>query len=1468
MADEQTNPFSGLPRSSQEPRPSNPFSGLPASEDGFWERVGGRVADTFDLVREGIGLAVAPSRTPSRTETVSDIGKGIQYGVASTAQGLAELPATGFDIAFGTNTVRGVDAVFAPLREQIRPETTAGNVAADLTAFGAAFVPFAGWLSRAGQVARGTRAATTAARGGMLSNFMRSADQFGRSAAGRRLLGTKLGQYGTTALATGAFTSIVSPDGRATLSDSFDALPDVLKTEEDTNLTGRAEGLRRIRNRLRSGVEDTIMSGAFDTALGAFGAGARQVARVPQVAAAANAFLDGLSATGETLARRMPKSVAFAKEWFTPTGGADRLLYEEAEAAKSQIRAAMTEGTKAADDYTSALNEVLETADLETKSRLQSRQFEGEVTRYLEGLSDTLPSIENAAQRKKITSALDKMIEAENRHIDKLMAQMEAIAKDPRLDGEMKQRIAMEAFEVLSQTRKGKGTHLRRTFQRYTDPVKFYQGLDLSTPFAKEVQQEVAANIAAASGRKGTDEAVQLEAKEVILKSLGLGTLASTRGIPEAKLIEQAREAAIKASSGKINFATLRAQTRPEFVTDQTLFTPQEEMLSKSPKLRQLLGETTNPIERYVRSLEDVVRSTTAQDFYDSLPTLGVVDDLFSAAEKVRSGARPSVVKVPDLRSMTNEEYFTLKNRYAQLKMDPTLNPSRTDVEDLINQDIALLQKEGYIQLGEPSAVDAFGGKYGSLSGSFVSPETYRAITQPLRFAEGWASEALAIFSNIRNFTQKMTIVPNPAAQVRNVLGNTGFLAGNANLPNGGDFTDLLYTFVSSLAEVEEAGLSRLARKLQVAGLAESNLVIQALKTYQNAAKDLTAAGKMNDILNKAEGFIPLMKQFEAVYGDTDTLFKGLALLAEEGKYANAFSRVEGLQESNPYLIASLVDNGLMVQASSQMAKELTPLELMAAEIVRDTMPVYQRVVRAVKALDAVPFVGNFTSFAAENIRNSIGTVMRGVREAAFEAGPDLRLAIGDQAADALEREIRAIGVQRLMAYTTMAYVLPKTMVKVSMQATGTTPEQMDSLYEMNPPYLDGHDLVVVQNDKENLIIDYVDLSYVMPYAFMTDPAQAAIRQIQENGRADKNMVASVLDGVFQGISKFADPFVSEALAYERLRDVLPSNTIIGRGGVTATGAPIWQEGESPAQIGLKSFYHLIFGFMPNYSQMILEERSGKLRQGRLLRAYTGVPDAQGQTTDPATELARLVTGFTPMRLDMRTDARYSGSEYLPLRSDARSRMNAAMRDAAATPSSISRQFDLYLDDLYRAQSALYRRVEAMRTLGMSESDIRYALINQAGLGAAEANGIIDGRFSPGLPSEEVAADIQDQVNREGRTRLYSDIFFDELDRKVMDRVDQPLRTAPEGGEPVREPARNPFQGLPQSGSRQNPFQGLPRSPVGPQGSVVPAPAPSPVMPAPMQTAAAQVPLSPAILGDNPFAQAANAEIAARTGRA
>ena len=84
-------------------------------------------------------------------DVAEDIGKGMYSGVVSVPQGIAEAAAIGIDLVLDSDTASTVTEAF----EYIKPELgTAGAVTEDLVAFGAGFIPIAGWLGKAGQAAK------------------------------------------------------------------------------------------------------------------------------------------------------------------------------------------------------------------------------------------------------------------------------------------------------------------------------------------------------------------------------------------------------------------------------------------------------------------------------------------------------------------------------------------------------------------------------------------------------------------------------------------------------------------------------------------------------------------------------------------------------------------------------------------------------------------------------------------------------------------------------------------------------------------------------------------------------------------------------------------------------------------------------------------------------------------------------------------------------------------------------------------------------------------------------------------------------------------------------------------------------------------------------------------------------------------------------------------------------------------
>ncbi len=1420
-------------------------------------------------------------------DVAEEIGKGIYTGVVSLPQGIAELGAMGIDAVFDTDTSRDVTAAF----EYIKPEVTSttGQVTEGLVSFGLGFIPVAGWIGKAGQAAKLAKAGNVAKAKSLAAGkgkFTQSAVNFGTSKAGQTALSNWGGRTGAYALGSAGFGFAVSTDGRATLSDNFSILPgqELLQTEKDTGLTGREEAGRRFRNRLRTGVEDGILSGAFDTLL----KGGAETAKAAGRTEAGRAIAQGALKVPETASQGFVKGMAMIgadsnkvvdtmsgakrkfKEYFYASGGADQRLYETVEDARAKTSLYEKMGLESSEEFVKSMNQFIKESKI-SGSPTKSTEVEEALNLYLLGDYTALDKFGSESMKK----SADRMIDVRSELEDRLMSQLEAeVGLETKPTGETildlasgkpklkkpttpREQKAYDALIEMRRSQKAGQGYLRRVFQQYTDPKTFYKNLDLDDPLYQKAVNEVAMHTAGSMGKAVDDPTVIANAKNVVNESLGLGAQA---GLPPELAIKNIQDG-VADSAGAL--AGTFVKSRPKFTVIDDLFVPQKEIVTASPSLRALKGQLTDPMEVYKRTITDMANTSVSADLYQALaaPTSGLADDLATAVQKLAQGGRPIMVNVPDIIRMTDEQYQKAMQPFAEMtrSAENVAQPvgQRLTKEDLVEKYKESLTKAGYVSLGDNADINhVFTGTYGNLTGTFVAPETYSALTAPLRLNAGFLGEAAGIMSYARSLSQKMTIVPNPGAQVRNIAGNMGMLAGNANLGRETDFSDVFKLFTSNLDRLDEQGLNRLARVIALTGVEDTSLVTKALKTYKEAGKDLTVTGKLQAGTDAIVDRIPFMQFFENLYTNSDSFFKGTAVLAEQDKLLNAL-QAAGIDELNPQMLSALAENGLAKRLYSEIADDLTPLEIIAADAVKDTMPIYPRVGKAVRGLDAVPIFGNFVSFASENIRNSVNTVNRGLKEMSFEISPAIRKELGEAPSAALEQQIRGMGAQRVASYISVATIIPQSMTRASMMATGTTQEEMDALRSQVPEYLDGHDFVILDNDKKGKI-DYIDLSYVSPYAFVLDPAKAALQRYHQAGKLGKNEAQQIAEGAFRGLEMFAEPFGEESMIYERLRDVLPSSGIggfgIGRGGRSPTGSIVYRDTDDIGTKVSKGVTHIFGGIIPAYAELGVEVRGGKFEPGRLNRALTGTSGPRGEQYNAFKEGARLVTGFTPMRLDTQNDFSFKGIEYGTRRTDAKSGAQSVLKRADASLDEMNEAWSTYLDNLYREQSKLYADVQAARSLGLSDDDIRRNLINGAKLGKREANAIIDGRFEPGEATSELAKEINRLRQAEGRVFEEETLYFDTFNQMSQDRTDQPLRyeapSAPTSSIPVFDsnlpstPINQP-SGLPvfDPNLPSTLFEGR-------------APQPAPVVPT------GQAKLSPSLLGDNPIDVARNMEIA------
>ena len=132
---------------------------------------------------------------------------------------------------------------------------------------------------------------------------------------------------------------------------------------------------------------------------------------------------------------------------------------------------------------------------------------------------------------------------------------------------------------------------------------------------------------------------------------------------------------------------------------------------------------------------------------------------------------------------------------------------------------------------------------------------------------------------------------------------------------------------------------------------------------------------------------------------------------------------------------------------------------------------------------------------------------------------------------------------------------------------------------------------------------------------------------------------------LFQQLSPFGDgfigkliaPFISEAIALERISDVLPAGFFVGgRGGQTKTGSNVYSPTDEIGTQMSKSFIHLLKGIEP-----------GAVSTGRKITdAITGDVSRGGVPRDLTDEALALFSGIRIINVDVPQTMQYKISEY------------------------------------------------------------------------------------------------------------------------------------------------------------------------------------------------------------------------------
>ena len=1338
---------------------------------------------------------------------VGELGEGVVSGIIGIGEGLAGLGAMGVDIIADTNYGDQVTEAAEAARDALGldPEGFVGKGAEIVTQF---VVP---GLGAAGLVAKGAKVARAAK--GLAKTPMTKAERF--SLAGKELA------------AAGVADGAVSTDGMTTIGDWVDMGP--TQTSDLIGLSGREKALARLGNRVKVASEGTLLGGVAQGALmgagKAIGGAGKTIGQTEFGQVSAKAASEKIEQAGRKidnlLERRLLAKPGSADELgYFKTKLADAIAFgryrgylpEQAATKRELLDGQVQVQIKKADRI---LN------DLETEiDSFVKKTPEGEGTLDRVGIMSKLESYLTEPDTAVKARVLKELPQGVRQNALRMRGHIDKLSDDVLKSDFLKEnKFTVDGKNINDLIEQNINSYLRRRYKIFEDSK--YVPTDESVKVADDFFRV---------NRKATEKELTEMARGDVFGELSDDFL-TTNGLQKvpgkdgveiklgAKVTDAVAQKARENFLGRYSIKSREKLGGGRMARDRLetgMFMSREDV----PKaLRQLLGEVDDPREAYLGTIADLAQFTAVDDYFGT------------------------IAKMADQNSGIGK-LFVNGN-----KLDP-------------NQQKALTQ-QGYIKLGgedgASSGVQVVGRQadeleklvgrsgWGSLDGFYVPTPIYKNLTRQILAEDSVGTAALrglfGTFLKAKGISQYSKTVLSPITQVRNFTTALTFATANGNVPIIGRGSSLKDSAQAVFANITNKGSDDVFADLadaQQRGVLGTNAELREIQDTLNKGLDISARDPKNFIEavagtgggareKLARGVGKLTKPLEAAYQGSDDFWKYFNYNAEQAHLRNA------LKGSSPddqikYLTKGMDDvevDSLMKRAEANKGDVLDELiKNRSAQIVRDTVPNYNKASSELVQLGRRLPIGNFISFPAEIYRTGFNIVKQG---------------LDDMASDIPAIQTR--GRNRLLGFVTTTAIIPTAALELAYATTGVSREEMDAYKRSFAPRWEKGSVLLPLGKTEDGKIQYMNFSTSNPYDVLTRFANRAINEADDAVKQGKDL-GQVLEDVAGGtLSEVFEPFMSEAMLTEALLDV----TI--RGGRTATGAEVYNESESLGSRTAKKWTHVLDTLMPNLIPVNVS--GGKIEPSRVVRGLLGSEDGMisnvdkmGRERDPLGEFARQATGISVLEFDPKKGLEYGAFRLGQQQTDAKRKFNRVTDDFNAGTGTLTDAFQAANNDKLRIDKEYYRLIDDLRMMGLSNSDIRRVL-KKNNIGGVK--GIMRGKFEPFKVTKKNRQEMRDA----GISGKFDNSAVLEIQRQMrnlpLDPAAEP-RPAPAPRAPApMAPSTNPFLSPSAPAPSTNPFLSPQR-----QGSL-----PQPTFP--VTTARAPGPVNPALLGGTPAERAANA---------
>ena len=1328
-----------------------------------------------------------------------ELAEGVASGIIGIGQGFGELGASAVDLVAGTDYASAVTNSAEELRDNlgIDPEGFIGKGAEVLTQFvvpGVAAARAVGGISKVGRSigqAKGAKDALT------------SAERFG-------FIAKDLG-------AAAAVDAAVSTDGMTTIGDFFGG--GFTATDDTIGLDGRAEALRRIKNKLKIGAEAGVAGAAVT---GAF-AGAKAASKGIK---ASQLGQDAASGLTELERKRVfsPDELSTGQQFFADLMAGFRyrsFLPEQIATRRLGITGAVQNDIKKAEMNLNSLERDLNKA----LGGMSKEQLGSERMRYMNILNDFVTEADEtkrAGHLKQLpNNELKNTAKRMRNHVDDLSKYILKESNFIRYAGDLnageKQLAGKTVKEVIESNI---GSYLRRRYKIFEDAryTPDEGTIKAAESFLKSTNR---------TGTGGGKNFVESElTRELRVNPANIDRYKKELGIADNEIVGAGNTIKVKLT-GNVNDATAKFVRESIFkrykgisnrkhrggtVATERLKTGMFLERAELPtNIKRLLGEIDDPREAYLGTVADLAQFKATDDYFGMIEQMAAnnasIGKYFFKEDKVNPATGKTFTEYEIKDMLDSGDYVRLGSTDA-----PSILKTGEDIQ---------LTSAGKQSIAESELRSG----WGSINGYIVPRKIYDNMTSTvLAETSPFAQAAKKIMGGLlraKGISQYSKTILSPITQIRNFTTASLFALANGNVGAGmkGDLAssaDMVFQNLRGLSK-DPASQEKFLEELegmQRRGVLGTNTELKEIQDMINkgvgfsdrdpksGAAALFSGSRFTEGLadtKLARGGGKALKKFEELYQGSDDFWKIYYYEFETRKLHNA---LRGLTDEQKFMhltkqgqdqvIASdtyqnlvksggKIENGKVTFGPDNFVKNVdgtstTQLlrtkqgildELIkdkAAQIVRDTVPNYNRAPGFIKAVRKQPFFGNFVTFPFEIYRTGTNIISQALEEI-------------NSGIPALKQQ----GIQRMTGFLTTTTVLPGALASLAYATTGVDRDEMKAFQRSFGAPWEKNALLIPLGKDEDGKISYINFSTSNPYDTLSRMGYAALNAIETGDALDKSVPDIMGSVMTESIFEFAKPFADQSMVAEALLDVTARN------GRQTQGGEVYNEQDTTVVQLQKSMLHVMETILPNI--VPLQVSGGELGISRGARGILGEfgvvnpKDKMGNERTGLGELSRL-TGFSSQTFDPKRGLKYAARRFQRGQSDANRLFTKYTDDENATPNTFLKGYQYANQQKLANDKQYYRMIEDLRSMGVPNAEIGRIL---------KANGIsgwkdiIKGKYKPvsispqSIRKMKVAGTYStfptQQINslRQSMSRIDLSTEYEPEESIVFDKVLNPL---------------------------------------------------------------------------------------------